>query len=89
MISCLELDDARLDDGSVIMVGKETLEAKRGQTLFPSVKASQRRVVKNRIHEIEQDGYCHSGRKLPNARFIELSSITNYHRELALPWRSS
>ena len=71
MISCLELDDARLDDGSVIMVGKETLEAKRGQTLFPSVKAYQRRVVKNRIHEIEQDGYCHSGRKLPNARFIE------------------
>jgi hypothetical protein len=59
------------DDGSVVMVGKETLEAKRGQTLFPSVEASQRRVVKNRIHEIEQDGYCHSGRKLPNARFIE------------------
>ena len=56
-------------DGSQEWNGAETLTAVRGSHAYGAVEASQRRVIRNGVHTIEQAGYCRAGRAIPNAEF--------------------
>jgi Putative peptidoglycan binding domain len=67
----------KYSDGTTVMTGVENLNAKRGNQTYPTIIARQSRTITGGRHEIQQSGYCHGKRILPNALFIENYSGLN------------